>query len=154
MERALTKAPALTTHFDAATVSTVDCRDQKSSTRRHNDLPSSRRTCDQSCVNCGRRGHSARDAARTALNKSCDGCGKSSKKSDTRSHRRRSKSQVRRSGSTNAIDAYITVPQQTVNGVVTATVQIGKAASTAVQSLTSGALKTVTCRRNGRSIEL
>ena len=168
MERALVEAPALATHFDAATVSTIDGRDRKSSTRRHKGLPSSQQSWNQSCNNCGRHGHAARDAACPALNKSCDGCGKtghfrsvcrsgsskSSTQSDARLYRRRSKSRGRRSGSTNAVDTDTTVQQQTVNSVVIATVQVGQAASAAVQSLTSGAFKTVICRLNNRPAEL
>ena len=138
------------------------------SSRRHKCLPPSQQTSDQSCKNCGRRGHAARAATCPALNKSCDVCGeighfwsvcssgssKSSTQSDARPHRRRSKTSGRRSGSTNAVDLDTSVQHQTVNSVVINSVQVRQAASATVQSVTSGALKTVTCRLNNRPIEL
>ena len=158
MERALSEAPALATHFDAANVSTVNGRDHKSTTRRHKGPPPSQQTSEQSCKNCGRRGHAARDAVCPALNKTCDGCGKkghfqlvcrsssnkASTQSDARPHHRRSRSRGRHSGSTNAVDVDTSVQQQTVSSVVINT----------VQSVTSGALKTVVCRLNSRPTEL
>ena len=72
IERALVEAPALATRFDSADVSTVDYRDRKSSNSRYNVQATSQHRSEQSCANCGRRGHAARDAACPALGKSCD----------------------------------------------------------------------------------